>query len=114
MDNLTNEAQFLLSSMYNVYLTRRKEGKTRKESMYFGSLEEVHSQIMPEWQLEDVKSVFFELKKYNFLSGTPASNTVWYIALQTEAVAMLETTFKDKMDSALAFAAKIKNAIPFI
>ncbi|EOL42033.1 hypothetical protein UC3_02381 [Enterococcus phoeniculicola ATCC BAA-412] len=113
MDNLTNEAKFLLTSMYDVYLKKRKNKVIRKDAMFFGNLEDIHSSIMPKWQIEDVKSVCLELKKHKFISGTQASNTILFITLTTEAIASLEITFGDRANNILEFLAKIKNAIPF-
>ncbi|MGL9971432.1 hypothetical protein [Enterococcus sp. DIV1420a] len=114
MDNLTNEAKYLLSLMYKTYLQRRKSGILRRYAIQFGSLEEVHSELMSNKPIEDVKSICLELIKQKWINGRPAATTIRYISLTSEAIASLETTFKDRMDDVLAFLTKIKNATPFL
>lgn len=114
MDELTNEAKYLLSMMYKEYLQKRKSGANRSTSLKFGNLEKLHENVMPEWNIEDVKSVCWELMRHDMISGKNASSTISRISLNTEAIAMLETTFKDKVDTVLDYAIKIKSLIPFI
>ncbi|MDT2660664.1 hypothetical protein P7E02_12345 [Enterococcus hulanensis] len=114
MDNLTNDAKFLLSKMYEKYIEKRKKGYIKKDAKSFGNLEKVHSEIMSEWPIEDVLSTLLELRANEFIIGTPASTTMFHIQITNIAIAMLEKTFKDKVEDVLDFAAKIKSAIPFI
>ncbi|GMC00195.1 hypothetical protein [Enterococcus thailandicus] len=114
MDELTNEAKYLLSMMYKDYLQKRKSGVNRSTSLKFGNLDELHETVMPEWSIEDVKSVCWELMRHNMISAKNASSRIQHISLNTEAIAMLETTFKDKVDIVLDYAVKIKSLIPFI
>lgn len=114
MDNLTNDAKFLLSSMYKIYVERRKNSELKRNATNFISVENIHETIMPEWHEEDVKSTCFELKKHGLISGTNASNSIVFIHLTTEAIAIMENQFKDKIDTVLDYANKIKGAIPFI
>lgn len=48
MDELTNEAKYLLSMMYKEYLQKRKSGANRSTSLKFGNLEKLHETVMPE------------------------------------------------------------------
>ncbi|MFS0594202.1 hypothetical protein AB1L05_21745 [Cytobacillus horneckiae] len=114
MDFLTNDAKYLLSSMYTMYIERRKSGMLKRDAVRFNDIDTIHVEIMPEWKIEDVLYTCFELKKYELITATLASNTMFHIHLTSEAIASLETTFTDKVDNVLEYAAKIKNAIPFI
>lgn len=114
MDNLTNEAKFLLSSMYKIYLEKRQSGISREQALYFGYIEDIKTLILPNYLLDDVTHICFELLKYEFISGLKCDNSIEDIHLSLVAVAILETTFQDKINNVLDFLAKIKNAIPFV
>ena len=115
MDNLTKDAKYLISSMYKEYLSRRKNNISKKEAVFFDSVNEIHNNLMPEWTFEDTLFTCEELKKHNLISGIGyGSEEILQINLSTEAISLLEITFKDKTESVLEFMAKIKNAIPFV
>ncbi|MFT8823669.1 hypothetical protein, partial [Liquorilactobacillus satsumensis] len=79
----------------------------------FGSIENI-KKIMPEWSEEDVLDTCFELKRKKMIDGLPGNNSLSFISLTTDAVSLLEVSFKDKVDSVLDYATKIKSLIPFI
>ena len=114
MDNLTNDAKFLLTSMYAKYIDERKNGIPKEKAIYFGDVHAINKTIMPEWSFEDTRFTCFELHNHKYITGTPASDQILFISLTTEAIAQLETNFKDKLDTVLEYAGKIKNAIPFL
>lgn len=114
MDELTNDAKFLISTLYSEYLKRRKEGQSKEQSIFFDDVESIHSQYMNEWMIEDVNFTCFELLNNSFILGQPADDSIIFIRLSTKAIAGLEVTFKDKVDKVLDYAIKIKSSIPFI
>lgn len=114
MDDLTNDAKFLLSSLYKEYILRRNDGVLKRQAIRFMNPEEIQKNYMSEWKIEDVEFTCSELIKNNFISGRYMSNKLDDIQLTTYAIAQLEETFSDKADSILEFMAKVKNAIPFI
>lgn len=114
LDLLTNDAKYLLASMYKSYVEKRKAGSLKKDAIYFGNLDDLHRNIMSEWPREDVQSTCFELRKHGLISGTPVGGTINMINLRTEAIAVMETKFKDRVDSILEYAIKIKSLIPFV
>lgn len=114
MDFLTNDAKYLLSSMYKKYIERRKNDMLKEDAVCFDDINTIHKEIMPEWKFEDVSYTVFELEKHGLISGSSGDNSLSDIELSSEAIASLETTFADKIDKVLEYAAKIKSAIPFI
>lgn len=114
MDYLTNDAKYLLSTLYKEYILRRKNKITKERAVKFDDIESVHKLYMSEWSFDDVKFTCFELYKHNLIHARPASNSLYYIRLSTEAIAMLEETFADKVDNVLEFLKKIKESIPFL
>jgi len=114
LDELTNDSKFLLSSMYKEYLQKRKSGIDRNKSRKFGSEIDLHDDLMPEWLQADVHDSIAELIKLKYLESITGDNKFTFITLSPKAIAELETTFKDKIDIVLEYAAKIKDVIPFV
>lgn len=85
-----------------------------RDFTYFGTLFEVHQKIMPDWKTDDVKFTVSELKDYGLVAATAASGTYYRIMLRPQAIALLESQFKDKVESVLDYAIKIKSLIPFV
>jgi len=114
LDELTNDSKFLLSSMYKEYLQIRKSGVDRNTSRKFGNEIDLHNNLMPEWLQADVHDSIAELIKLKYLGSITGDNKFTFIMLNPKAIAELETTFKDKIDTVLDYAAKIKDVIPFV
>ncbi|HEV5657692.1 TPA: hypothetical protein VY837_000640 [Streptococcus pneumoniae] len=119
MDFLTNDAKFLLTSMYAEYLTRHKDEVSKKQARNFQNIKYLKDNIMSEWSEEDILDTCFELDKYGYIIGTKADNTFYTLSLTTEAIAELENQFreptlKERIENVLDFAAKIKSVIPFV
>ncbi len=66
---LTNDAKYLLASMYKAYVEKRKAGSLKKDASHFGSVDNLHHDLMSEWPVEDVLSTCYELKKHGLISG---------------------------------------------
>lgn len=114
LDLITNDAKFLLGSLYAVYIDRRKEKLPKNKAIYFEDVSSIHSSFMQEWLIEDVTDTCFELKKHGLITGVSASNTLIAINISSEGIAMMENKFKDEAREVLEWAAKIKSLIPFI
>lgn len=113
LDLLTNDAKYLLASMYKIYIDRRKNGETKEKAAYFDDVLFIHETIMSKWKFEDVEYTCLELKKHDLIEGILADDTIVTVNLSTEAIALMEKTFFDKVDDVLGFLAKVKDAIPF-
>ena len=119
MNNLTNDAKFLLTSMYAEYLTRRKGEVPKKQARNFQNINYLKNNIMSEWSEEDILDTCYELDKYGYIIGTKADDTFYTLYLTTEAISELESQFreptlKERIENVLDFAAKIKSVIPFV
>ncbi|RXW49192.1 hypothetical protein [Enterococcus faecium] len=114
MDDLTNDAKYLLSRMYAEYIQRRKNGDSKSVAINFGKSDSVHEKIMPAWLPEDVRFTIKELKDNNFLNATMASDVYYNVSLTPLAISKMESKFKDDARKVLDFAVKVKSLIPFI
>ena len=118
MNELTKDAKYLLCSMYAKYLDRIKDNISKIEARNFQNIDFIKENIMSEWSKEDVLDTCIELQRHKYISATPGNNTLFCIQLTTEAIATLELEFKEptlkeRIESVLDFAAKVKAAIPF-
>lgn len=114
ISELTNDAKFLLSSMYKIYIERRKNNVDKKDARLFGNIHTIKNDIMPEWSEADILDTCGELKRKGYINAISGNNSYARIELTTDAIALLEVTFKDKVDTVLDYLSKIKSAIPFI
>ncbi|KGR72985.1 hypothetical protein ACVRWQ_00390 [Streptococcus phocae subsp. salmonis] len=114
MDKLTNDAKFLISSMYALYIKRRKEKISKVEARNFQSIDYIKDNIMPEGSYDDILDICFELRRHDYISATPGDDTLYLVSITTDAIAELEVSFKDRLDAVLDYVGKIKNLIPFI
>lgn len=69
MDNLSNDAKFLLSSMQAEYLKGRKEKIFRETARNFHNIDYFKQNSMQEWSEDDILDTRFELKKYEYITG---------------------------------------------
>ena len=79
MNNLTNDAKFLLTSMYAEYLTRRKDEISKEQARNFQNINYLKNNIMSEWSEEDILDTCYELDKYGYIIGTKADNTFYLV-----------------------------------
>ncbi|MCW6661856.1 hypothetical protein NHG28_06400 [Aerococcaceae bacterium NML201209] len=111
---LTNDAKYLLTALYKEYVSRRTSKVPKERATKFDDVHSIHQNFMPEWSIEDIEFTCFELHKHDLIHAVLASNSLYNIRLSTEAIALLEVTFMDKVDSAFFFMRKIKESIPFL
>ena len=115
LDSLTNDAKYLVSSMYKEYVSRRKKKISKEQATSFNDVEEIQKTLMKEWSLEDTLFTCRELKRKDFITGMNyGQDSIIMISLSTDAIAVMEAKFKDDADKVLDFAIKIKSLIPFI
>jgi hypothetical protein len=112
--NLTNDAKFLIATIYNSYLEKRKSGSLKRDSKVVGDTEDIQRTLMPQWPLDDVLDACFELRTKGLLDGIPGGDTLLHVQITNDGIAVMEVSFKDKVDTVLEYATKIKSLIPFI
>lgn len=112
--NLTNDAKYLIGSMYKVYIDKRKDNVNKQDARQFSGIKELKGNLMPEWTEEDILDTCWELKRKDLITGMAASNTLYRIAITTDAVSALEVSFMDRADKVIDYISKIKNSIPFL
>lgn len=103
---LTKEAKTVLYHMYKEYLIRRDNHVSRSESKEFGSAENIHSFLFPDWELEDVVDTLRELGRNGFVNNFIADDTVCTCTLTDSAIIKMENQKKETLLSVVDFIAK--------
>ncbi|MFW4406496.1 hypothetical protein ACN677_13505 [Lactiplantibacillus paraplantarum] len=111
LDELTNDAKYLLSQMFTEYLKSRSKGQNKRDSMALGSEFDIHDNIIPEWSQADTRETINELSRGKLLDVKFGNGKAIYVSLSTSAIVLMEHKFKDKIDAVINYATKIKSLI---
>jgi len=65
------------------------------------------------WQQADIKETVNELSRARLLNVRYGSNVAVTVSLSTDAIVLMEHKFKNKMDTVIDYAVKIKSLISF-
>lgn len=103
---LTKEAKTVLYHMYKEYLIRRDNHVSRSKAKEFGSAENIHSFLFPDWELEDVVDTLRELGRNGFVDNFIADDTVYNCDLTDSAIVKMENQKKDALLSVVDFVSK--------
>lgn len=114
MDDLTNDAKFLITTMYKQYVELRKDKVDKVKATNFGNESDIKNNLMPEWSTSDVHETLAELHKAEFITTISGNNQFNFIKISPKAISQLEVSFGDKVTAVIDYIAKVKSAIPFI
>lgn len=110
MDNrLTKDAEFMLLSLYKLYLERLRDGMLKRSAVEFTDIIYLQSELFPTWPMPDILTTASELnaagyiKKYQNLGG---------IVLLPAGVAFCENTFGFSIQKALDALLKLRSLSP--
>ncbi|MDT6953537.1 MULTISPECIES: hypothetical protein [Companilactobacillus] len=92
-ENLTNDAKYLLSNMYKLYLERVNNGSTKKAANNFGNSYTIKEDVLSGENINDVDIYAKELSTKGFLITSTASDIVWTSSLSSDALAFMEHKF---------------------
>lgn len=105
---LTKDAEFMLLSLYKVYLERIRDGEFKRKAAEFMDFSYLQSELFPTWPMPDIVSTAAELnragyiKKYQNLGG---------IVLLPDGVAFCENTYGFSISEAIEAFSKLKKLL---
>ncbi len=108
---MTKDAEYLLCILYKEYTERRNEGKSKRESSYFGSSKNVLDTFFGEWELEDLDETLWELGRLKYVSCLNADNTIYSFSITSTGIEYMENRFKNKFDDLIDTISKLKSVI---
>lgn len=108
---LTNEADYLLCSIYKGYLEKRKSGVFREDAVIFGNAETVQEDYAQLWPVNDIEDAVRELSRANLVACMWADNTFWRGCLTTGAIVYMENRFQNNLDKLLQRITVVKSLL---
>lgn len=105
---LTKDAEFMILSLYKVYLERIRDGELKRKAAEFMDFSYLQSELFPTWPMPDIVSTANELKdagyikKYRNLGG---------IVLQPSGVSFCENAYGFSISEALDAFSKLKSLL---
>ncbi len=106
---LTKDAEFMLLSLYKLYLERLKSGMLKRSAVEFVDILYLQSELFPTWPMPDILTTASELnaagyiKKYQNLGG---------FVLLPAGVAYCENTFGFSIPKVLDAILKLRSLLP--
>ena len=110
---LTNEADYLLCSLYNGFLEKRKAGVFREKAVIFGNAENIQENFAQSWPVNDIEDAIRELSRADMVECFWADNTFMTCKLTADGIIYMEARFGQKMETVLSRLASLKALLPF-
>lgn len=110
---LTKDAEKLISLLYDVYLEKRENGKSKACAKQFGGSNLIKEKLLINWSIADIDEICRELNRAGLLNCTYANNTVYLASLSDEGISYLEKRFKNGLKDVIQFLASIGAVLPF-
>lgn len=103
---VTREAEKLLSSLYALYLKRRRDGIPGQRARYIGDTYDVIRLLSLSMDEDDVSDLLFELGNADYLDVLRADNIANECTLTSFAIATMENRLKNGVKDFVDLAAK--------
>ncbi|APD19959.1 hypothetical protein ACB385_001140 [Staphylococcus pseudintermedius] len=111
-ETLTKDQQYILSVLYKDYLECVKSGSVKLTCNNFDSAQDIHLKYFQKLHFEDVENDLKKLKKYEFLNGIFADNTIYQVVISDKTIVYFENQFKNNLKSIIDSISKIASVIP--
>lgn len=109
---LTKDQQYILSVLYKNYLECVNNGSIKIQCNDFGDALNIHALYFSQFHFEDIESDLKKLNKANFIEGTIADGTIYFIQISDSTISYFENEFKNNMKNLLDNISKIASFIP--
>lgn len=110
-EKLTNEAKYMLCTLYQEYLARRKRDIPKDDAAVFGGSEQLQESLFSTWPTHDISSVARDLSSSGFLSTLFGDNELVESALTKNAIIYMENRFKQGAGNLLNAIAELRTII---
>ncbi len=108
---LTNDADYLLCTLYKHYKEQRKNGVSKADAKFMGSSEHIFQTLLSEWTFEDVDETCRELDRADLLQCIYADNIVYLAILEDAAIIYMENRFKNGLSEILENLTRLKSIL---
>lgn len=103
---LSKDADTLICLIYKYYLELCGTGIPKSKAKFLGSSHEIHENIIPEWNFDDVDSTCNELGKNQLLDISPYNNICGIVNLSDNGIVYMENRFSDKIEKVVDYISK--------
>lgn len=110
-DCLTHDAEYLLCSLYDVFLCRRKDGVSSADAGRFGGSESLQSLCVAEWPVDDINEAALSLQRKGLLSARFADNALAECRLTDDGIAYMEQRFARNLGKLLQRLAELRSLL---
>ena len=69
MERISKDAATVLRALYSQYQSRRKVGQSKREALFFNSVQNIHDDLCPEMLIADVDEAMRELDRVGYLNN---------------------------------------------
>ena len=104
---LSKDADILICLIYKYYLELRGTGISKSKAKYFGSSHEIHKNIVPKWNFDDVNSTCNELGKNHLLDISYYDNICCIVNLSDKGIVYMENRFSNKIEKVVDCISKL-------
>lgn len=111
MTDITKDAKRVLIRLYGEYLSRKKSGQSRQDSIYFGDSNQIQAAFFPNENPDDIASYCWELHKKEYISCTPGDNIANDITLQPNTIVFMEQRFPRGLKQVLEVLGQISSFV---
>ena len=109
-NELTNDAKYLLCTLYKHYKEQRSRQIDKSSAKYIGDCTRIQKDLIPEWLLEDVDETCRELSRAGFVESSYADDMATNVSLSDKAIIYMENRFKNGIKELIEFMLKLKGA----
>lgn len=103
---LSKDAQKLIHLMYKNYLEKRHSGLSKSDAAAFGSSQDIHDILLPDWLVEDIDETCRELDSADMLICFYADECAYHVSLSDSCIVYMENRFKNGLKDVLSFLAQ--------
>lgn len=107
MERISKDAATVLRALYSQYQSRRKVGQSKREALFFNSVQNIHDDLCPEMLIDDVDEAMREIDRVGYLNNDYGDMTILQCCLTNAAIVDCENAVSDKAISVIDFLSKI-------
>ena len=108
---ISKDADKLICKLYQMYLESRDSGKSKFDSRFTGSAENMISSVVSDMNEEDVSDTCIELENLGLLNCQFADNVLVDSCLTDSAIFYMENRFKNSLSQLIDYISKIVGII---
>lgn len=108
MNDLTKDAQEMLSVIYKEYLDRINNGISKSEAKRLGSGEELYQNFFENWLYDDFIDTMSSLAKSGYISNKWVASKIYRSILLGKSIITMENRFSNDLNKVVDFISKIR------